>query len=246
MNHPITLVLVLFAAASVSAQMPPTAIPPLAQAQAFPSSLPKPLPDSVLAIIKKRYPAIYSPIAKGKKLHGTVVLSVLFNEAGAVEKAETASGDPLLAQCALDFIYKWQIEPFLRNGKPIKVKIPIPFEFIYDDPVSFTTGEVSSQPTGAAVDRVTLAGGSGTVRLVKKVQPEYPAKAKAARVQGTVNFAAVVGKDGAIRELYILSGDQSLAKAAYDAVREWRFKPYIYHGNSVTCDVRIEVNFHLF
>jgi protein TonB len=78
---------------------------------------------------------------------------------------------------------------------------------------------------------------------LKKVQPVYPPQAKFAHIQGTVTFAAVIGTDGAIRELYVVSGDQSLAKAAWDAVRQWHYKPFLYHGRAVAFDTRILVNF---
>src|ERR1700694_2125679 len=106
----ITLAWVLVAAASLSAQTPAppprAAIPPAAAPAASPQA--KPLPDSTQVVLKTRFPVNYSPAAEEKKLHGTVVLSVLFNEAGAEESAEITGGDPDLARCALESIPKWQ------------------------------------------------------------------------------------------------------------------------------------------
>jgi TonB family protein len=275
-----TLVVVLFATAGLSAQTTPA--PPVTPAAPIQTPVPAPaettpLPDSVHVVIKKRYPAIYSLEAEEKKLHGTVILSVLFNEAGAEENAEVTSGDPVLAQCALESVSRWQIASFIKDGKPGRVKVPLTFEFIYDDPpVSFNTGENSPhppdgtqvliahddiahddaparpsqeaplQPVDPAAQRVSIASRFASLELAKKrVPPQYPAKAKAAHIQGTVTFDAVVGTDGAIHELYTVSGDPLLAKAAEDAVRQWRYKQYIFHEHPVAFDIRIPVIFTL-
>ncbi len=165
-----------------------------------------------------------------------------------MESFEVTSGDPALGECVTATIGKWRIEPFIRDGKPVKVKVPLTFEFVYGPPpVGFTTGqEPPTAPSGPIPYRVILGAGFADQKLCdKKVQPIYPEEAKHSRIQGTVVFAATVGKDGSISELDLLSGHPLLARAAWDAVRQWHYKPYLYAGSPVAYDTRIQVNFAL-
>jgi len=245
MRPTITLTLVMLSGLSLFAQAP-NAIPPapIAPAQTAPDPIHAAPPPSVHIDIQKRIPIIYSHSAEEKKLQGTVVLSVLFNETGAAENPEIVSGDPALAHCALDSLGKWGADPLQRDGKPVKVKIPLTFEFVYDDPpVSFSDGEMPVQTGGADVDRVTLSAHLAGRRVLRQIPPHYPAMGTNLRVRGTVDLAAAIGKDGTIRQLDVVKGNPLLATAALEAVRQWRYKPYIYHGRPVAFDTRIEVDF---
>jgi periplasmic protein TonB len=81
--------------------------------------------------------------------------------------------------------------------------------------------------------------------LVRKVQPVYPALARSARIQGVVVLEATISKQGAIENLRLLSGHPMLAPSAIDAVRQWRYKPYILNGQPVEVETQITVNFAL-
>lgn len=81
--------------------------------------------------------------------------------------------------------------------------------------------------------------------LVHRVQPEYPPLARAARIQGAVVLQAVIAKDGTVEKLRLLSGHPMLAQAAIDAVRQWRYRPYLLNGEPVEVDTQITVNFVL-
>jgi len=81
--------------------------------------------------------------------------------------------------------------------------------------------------------------------LIRRVQPIYPYTAKVAHVQGAVVLAAVIGKTGSIENLRVLSGHPLLAGAAVDAVRQWRYRPYVLNGEPIEVDTQITVNFIL-
>ena len=81
--------------------------------------------------------------------------------------------------------------------------------------------------------------------LVRKVVPVYPPMARQAHVQGAVKLQAVIGTDGTIQNLRLLSGHPLLARAAIDAVEDWRFKPYMLNGHPVEVETEITVNFSL-
>jgi periplasmic protein TonB len=81
--------------------------------------------------------------------------------------------------------------------------------------------------------------------LIHRVQPEYPALAKMARVQGAVVLHAVISKQGTIEGLEVISGPPALVGAAVDAVRQWRYRPYYLNDEPVEVDTQVTVNFVL-
>lgn len=81
--------------------------------------------------------------------------------------------------------------------------------------------------------------------LVHKVLPKYPPLARSARIQGTVVLQAMIGKSGTIENLRLLAGHPMLAPAAIDAVRQWRYRPYILNDEPVEVETQITVNFSL-
>jgi len=81
--------------------------------------------------------------------------------------------------------------------------------------------------------------------LIYRVQPNYPALARSARVQGQVVLRAVISRTGAIENLQVLSGHPLLTGAALEAVRQWRYRPYILNGEPVEVETQVTVNFLL-
>lgn len=81
--------------------------------------------------------------------------------------------------------------------------------------------------------------------LIHRVQPDYPALARIAHVQGTVVLHAVIGKEGKIKDLQVVSGPALLAQAARDAVNQWRYRPYILNGEPIEVDTQVTVSFVL-
>ena len=81
--------------------------------------------------------------------------------------------------------------------------------------------------------------------LVTKVTPKYPAEAKAAKIQGLVRFAALIGKNGTIENLQLVSGHPLLAQSAMEAVRQWVYKPVLLNGDPVEVITQIDVNYTL-
>jgi protein TonB len=81
--------------------------------------------------------------------------------------------------------------------------------------------------------------------LIRKVTPTYPPLARAARIQGEVVLFAVIGKAGTIDNLRVVSGHPILVPAAIDAVRQWRYRPYILNSEPIEVETQITVNFVL-
>ena len=81
--------------------------------------------------------------------------------------------------------------------------------------------------------------------LVRKVLPAYPPLARSARIQGQVVLQAVISKQGVIENLKVLGGHPMLVPAAVEAVRQWRYRPYILNNEPVEVETQITVNFSL-
>jgi len=93
---------------------------------------------------------------------------------------------------------------------------------------------------------VVKQGGAVTAAsLINKVQPVYPEIARQERLSGTVRLHAIIDKEGNIRELRVISGRCSLARASVDAVRRWRYRPTLLVGQPVEVDTTIDVIFAL-
>jgi periplasmic protein TonB len=81
--------------------------------------------------------------------------------------------------------------------------------------------------------------------LIYRVQPIYPPLARAARIQGPVHLRALISRTGTIENLQAIDGHPMLIGAALDAVRQWRYRPYILNDEAVEVETQIAVNFSL-
>jgi protein TonB len=110
-------------------------------------------------------------------------------------------------------------------------------------------GIISSTPVAvpkvATPQRVRVSQGVSAGLLVRKVNPTYPPLARQARIQGQVILRAVISKDGSIEGLTLVSGHPMLAPAAIEAVKQWKYKPYLLNGEPVEVDTEVLVNFTL-
>ena len=110
------------------------------------------------------------------------------------------------------------------GGKPLEIKKPEPAE--HKSPLHRSEGVMAAA-------------------LVYKVQPRYPAIALAIHLAGTVYLRAIIGTDGTVRQLEVISGNPILANPALQAVRQWRYQPTRLNGEPVEVETFITVNFIL-
>ena len=121
------------------------------------------------------------------------------------------------------------LDPVLRNILRNAVPQPPPAQ-------RFETG---------GPQRIRVGGIVSAARLIYQVKPEYPTLARMARIEGDVEFEAVISKAGTIEELKVLKGHPLLVKAAFEAVRQWRYQPTLLNGEPVEVMTEITVNFRL-
>jgi periplasmic protein TonB len=166
-----------------------------------------------------------------------------------------------------------QIQTDIVNGElRTPTKIPQKVQMIKEDeapPAMASTGVVGGVPGGvpggsmggvigsvlsstpvavpkiATPQRVRVSSGVQSGLLVRKVNPTYPPLARQARIQGVVLLQAEISKDGNIINLQLISGHPMLAPAAIEAVKQWKYKPYLLNGEPVEVETQVQVNFTL-
>ena len=92
---------------------------------------------------------------------------------------------------------------------------------------------------------IRVGSGPAEASLIHKVQPIYPSLAKQTRVQGIVEFTAVISKEGNIERLQLLRGHPMLVKAAQEAILQWKYRPTMLNGEPVEVITDIIVDFTL-
>jgi len=167
-----------------------------------------------------------------------------------------------------------QVQTDIINGElRTPTKIPKKVEMIKEEeappPVMASTGVVGGVPGGvpggsmggvigsvlsstpvavpkmSTPQRVRVSSGVSSGLLIRKVSPNYPPLARQARIQGTVVLQAQISKDGSIQNLQLISGHPMLAPAAIEAVKQWKYKPYLLNGEPVEVETQVQVNFTL-
>jgi periplasmic protein TonB len=106
-------------------------------------------------------------------------------------------------------------------------------------------GTAAPPPPRPTVTRTRVGGAVQAAKLVNRVTPMYPPLARQTRISGTVKLHAIIGKDGTVQQLQVVSGHPLLVQAALDAVRQWRYQPTLLNGEPVEVDTEIDVIFSL-
>ncbi len=96
-----------------------------------------------------------------------------------------------------------------------------------------------------APKRIRISQGVTKGQLIFRVEPEYPKIALAARIQGQVFLKAIIAKDGSIKELELVSGPPMLAPNAIQAVRQWRYRPFLLNGEPVEVETNVAIMFQI-
>jgi TonB family protein len=223
-------------------------------APAADSGLPSPLrspsalPDSTkLEVINAPQPD-YPLEAAAKGLQGKVMIQLHISETGDVISTEIVSGDALLAHAAEDAMKEWKFKPFVKNGKPVRVSYKMPYEYVLKGYTGDSCAAVETvQATNlahhhshAVIPQAVMEGS-----LIHRVEPEYPMIAKMRHLQGKVILQATIGQDGQIHNLTPLCGRPEFIPTCVEAVRQWRYRPYMLEGNPVEVETTIKVEFRM-
>ena len=100
-------------------------------------------------------------------------------------------------------------------------------------------------PKVATPQKLRVSQGVAEGNLLRRVEPQYPQMAKVAHIQGDVVLAATISKNGSIENLHQISGHPILVQSAMEAVKQWRYKPYLLNGEPVEVETTIKVTFKM-
>jgi TonB family protein len=127
--------------------------------------------------------------------------------------------------------------PTTPNSVTLRIAAP------YAEGQRITTAVVKTEPAIPGV--IPVGGRVQNNKLISSTQPVYPDLAKNARIQGTVELATLIGPDGHVQQLKVVSGHPLLRQAALDAVKEWVYQPTLLNEKPVSVSTTVDIIFTL-
>jgi TonB family protein len=241
----------------------------LAAAQVHPASRVRVAPDIMKGLLQKKVDPVYPPLARQARVQGTVVLQIVISKSGDVQNLQLVSGHPILAPAAIEAVKQWKYSGYTLNGVLVDVETTVQVNFTLDEKppaVVVVGGNLPTEITGKPIlvvpddsstvipapspqlgtpQRVRVSSGVAQGLLISKMNPVYPPDARDQRVQGIVILKVNLGKEGKVDRIELISGHPLLAPAAIDAVKQWKYKPFLLNGTPVEVETQVQVNFTL-
>ena len=175
------------------------------------------------------------PVEPGLDVSGAVVLHAVIGEDGTIQELQVISGPVMLRDAAIEAVRQWTYRPYLLNGAATAV----------DTTIALSVSHGAPSADAMQGQAVQVSGGLMEAQLLTRVEPVYPPIARAAHVSGAVVLHATIGKDGMVERLEVVSGPEMLRASAMEAVRQWRYKPYLLGFQPVEVDTVITVNYRI-
>lgn len=177
-------------------------------------------PPKLIKLVKPVYPEE----ARKAGIEGVVILEATTDIYGQVINTKILRSIPALDQAAIDAVKQWVYEPMIIDGEPRGVIFTVTYNFRPDEPVR-ATGKIKPP------------------KLIRKVKPVYPQKAKDAGIEGVVILEITTDIYGRVVNTKILRSIPELDQAAIDAVKQWVFEPMVINGKPRTTTFTITVTF---
>ncbi len=186
-----------------------------------------------------------------------IKLKALIGEDGKVRALQFESGSVRHFPTALSMVKDWKYYPTLSGANHVKVLTIVDLNYTaYVPPTGGVGGGIvggvagmgedpslitkNAAPKKIVVDSKVMAG-----NILVKTRPDYPAVAKAARIQGIVVLQALISKEGVVETLTVIFGPPLLQQSALDAVKTWRYKPYLLNGEPIEVGTQVNVVYAL-
>ena len=220
------------------------------------------VPES--SLVAAKVDPVYPPLARQARVEGQVILQLQISKSGDIEDIRLVSGHPMLAPAAIEAVRKWKYKPFLLNGEPVPVETKVTVSFTLADkppaegvagdapggvpagqPGSVISTPAPDTPKIATPQRVRVSAGVAQKLVKSRVTPAYPAEARDQRIQGVVLLNITIDKEGNVYKVDLVSGPAQLAPAAMEAVKQWKYQPYLLNGTPVEVESQVQVNFTL-
>ncbi len=167
------------------------------------------------------------------------ILSIVIDGNGEVQRVEILQGDkahPPSNSAVPDAVRQWRYEPFLLDGKPVPVRTTVFLRLPRAEAVGTTSSHGSPHPEPTVDEPIHVGTNVMADRLIHRVDPEIPSGLESDGPLGLIILSIVVGKNGEVQEVTVVRGDKGdsrLNSAAVDAVRQWRYEPYVFQGKPI-------------
>jgi TonB family protein len=188
----------------------------------------------IIRMVRPVYPAE----ALKKRIEGAVILEAVIDKHGRVRDTRMISTpDSLLTAAAEQALKQWVYEPFVVNGETKDVLFTVTLTFRLD-PEQGTKKVASSS--------LTRLEDSQKPKIIKQVNPVYPAEALKNMIQGVVVLEAIIDEVGKVSQLRVISSPSLLLNdAALSAVKQWEYEPFIENGKAKKVAFTVTVTFSL-
>ena len=176
---------------------------------------------------------VYPEIARQAKIEGVVIVQARTDAQGRVKDAMVLRSVPLLDQAAIEAVRQWVYEPLLIDGQAREAVFTVTVRF-----------DLSAEKTV----RVPQGGATGEIiapTLLKKVDPVYPEMARMAGIQGVVLLEATTDEEGDVVKVRVLKSIPELDQAAIDALKQWKYEPFIVEGKPTGVVFTVTIKFAL-
>ena len=176
-----------------------------------------------------------------------IKMRIAISESGDVETAKVIKdaardhgADELYAP-ALEAIRQWKFEPYAKKGRTKKFSAVIFLRFVPSDRVSRDGSE--HKLSGVAGQLIEVTDLEAMSTLTRLVVPTYPKEATEMRLQGTAVVGVTIGKNGEVVDVKQIAAHPLIARAAVDAIRQWRFEPFKLNGEPIDVFAKVAVLF---
>src|SRR5579864_1316928 len=140
-------------------------------------------PDSVQALLLKKLPPSYPPLARQARIQGTVILQVVINIAGDVRDVQLYSGHPMLAPAAIDAVKQWKYQPYTKDGEAMEVTTKVRVNFALEGgPPNSTVGDAPGGAMGGVIGGI-ISSTPGAVRVSEGVFRVSKTEMRTLRIQ---------------------------------------------------------------
>jgi TonB family protein len=174
---------------------------------------------------------------------------VIATEAGQYKFALLPEGTYAVEASKLGFRWRREDNVVIKSGQPLKLDLTLEVGEVsqYLEVVGKSPRLSSAPPAYPHPQRIRVGGNVQQANLIHEVRPEYPEAARQAGIEGTISLEAIIGKDGTVVNHRVLNtlADPSLAKAASQAVKQWRYQPTLLNGEPIEVVTTITINFRL-
>lgn len=206
-----------------------------------------PVSDNIAAgrpcmAVNPTYPSAVPP----KKVEETVLLNVRISKSGVVHDIKGDSGPPTLMAAAVKAAKRWKYKPaYWVTGPPSERQT-----FLSVTLVKGAAPKVEEIALGVpgcipAPWRVRVSQTFMETLLLSRVEPIYPPEAQTEHMEGTVVVRVTVDKGGNVYKVENVSGPPVLVPAAIEAVKQWKYQPYLLNGEAIEVESTVQINFTL-